>query len=204
MKSELDDLKNLLNRCIEGNKSALDQFFSKYSNLVYRYVQQTYMANSIPFDEDDLKEQHNNVFVQLYCNNCWKLKQFQGKNGCSLASWIRLITCRTVLNNLRENSIDATWQKKRVPIEDALEIMDEEETALEFMENTELRILIQKSIQKLTPRDRLFIKLHIEQDLSVPKIASIMRISVANAHTLKHRAMERLRDLIKNNSKEKF
>jgi len=204
MKDYPHDDRDLLSGCLSGDKLSQEKLFCKYSNLVYRYVQQTFLFNNVPFDDDDLKEQHNSVFVQLYDKKCKKLRQFQGKNGCTLASWIRLITCRTVLNHIRENSIDATWKTKRLPLDEAPEFIDETGDAVKSMEVTERKIFIQQSIQKLAARDRLFLKLHIEQELSVPKVASIMQISVPNAHTLKHRAIGKLKSIIESDIIEKF
>jgi len=46
--------------------------------------------------------------------------------------------------------------------------------------------------------------LHIEQELSVPKVASIMQISIKNAYTIKHRAMDKLKECVEIVAKEKF
>jgi RNA polymerase sigma factor (sigma-70 family) len=162
------------------------------------------MTSNIPYDEDDLKDYHNAVFIIILERKCYKLKQFKGLNGCSLASWIRLITCRSVLNQMRENSGDATWHHNRAPLEDALDVLSDELDAMETIEAEEKKELIKECIQNLSARDRLFIKLHIEQDLPVPKVALVMQISIANAHTLKHRSIERLKKHIENALKEKF
>ena len=45
----------------------------------------------------------------------------------------------------------------------------------------------------LAPRDRLFMKLHIDQGLPVEEVAEALQISVPNAYVVKHRAVERLR-----------
>ena len=53
--------------------------------------------------------------------------------------------------------------------------------------------MIQEGIQALMPRDRLFLKLHCMEGLSIKEVASILNISEANAHSVKHRAIERLK-----------
>ncbi|KPA14320.1 RNA polymerase sigma-70 domain protein [Candidatus Magnetomorum sp. HK-1] len=204
MRYSIDEDRALISECISGNVNALENLIRRYSPLVYRYVQQTFVSSNVPFDEEDLKEHHNSVFVLLLEKKCRKLRQFRGTNGCSLASWIRLITCRAVLNQMRENSGDATWFHKRVPIEEASDIFSEEKGAMESLEDEEKKIFIKECIQKLNPRDRLFLKLHIEQELPIQRVALIMQISEANTHTLKHRSIERLKKMIENSIKEKF
>ncbi|MBF0451015.1 MAG: sigma-70 family RNA polymerase sigma factor [Candidatus Magnetomorum sp.] len=204
MRYSFEEDRALINACIDGDIKAVEDLICKYSPLVYRYVQQTYLSSNVPYNEEDLKEQHNSVFVLLLEKKCRKLRQFRGKNGCSLASWVRLITCRSVLNQLRENSGDATWINSRVPIEDASDIFSDELGAMEAMEEEEKRRLIKGCIQKMSARDRLFIKLHIEQELPLSKVALVMQISVANTHTLKHRSIERLKKQVENAIKEKY
>jgi len=204
MRYSIEEDRALINACLSGDDQAIEVLIRRYSPLVFRYVQHTLMASNVPFDDEDLKDFHNTIFILLLEKKCKKLRQFRGKNGCSLASWIRLITCRAVLNQLREISGDATWYHMRAPIEEAAEILSDELGAMETIEEEEKKQLIKKCIQKLSVRDRLFIKLHIEQDLPVPKVALIMQISVANAHTLKHRSIERLKKHIEIALKEKF
>jgi len=193
MRFTIEEDRRIIKGCLAGDATMLEKFICIYSPLIYRYVQQTFTSSNIPFEEEDLKEHHNSVFVLLLEDKCRKLKQFKGQNGCSLASWVRLITCRTVLNKMREDSGDANWIEYRLPIEEAADVIYEELSAIEYMELEEKKIIIRECIQELNPRDRLFLKLHVEQDLPVPKVARIMHMSTDNAHTLRHRSFDRLK-----------
>jgi len=204
MKNSIEEDRHLINQCLDGDTDALEEFISQYSPLVYRYVQQTFVANNTSFEEDDIMEHHNSVFVHLLENQCRKLTQFKGINGCSLASWIRLLTCRVVMNKLREDTVDAAWFGYCVPLEEAADVIFEELGALETMETEERKLFVRNCFQKLNARDRLFLKLHVEQDLPIPKVAVIMQIPVANAHTLRYRSFERLKRQIEDSLKEKY
>jgi len=188
MRFSIEEDRRIIKGCLAGDAKVLEEFIRIYSPLIFRYVQQTFASSNIPFEEDDLKEHHNSVFVLLLEDNCRKLKQFKGQNGCSLASWVRLIACRSVLNKMREDSGDANWVEYRLPIEEAADVLYEELSALEFMELEEKNIFIRECMKKLSARDRLFLKLHVEQDLPVPKVARIMHMTTDNAHTLRYRA----------------
>lgn len=169
----------------------------RFSNLVYHYVQSTYIIKNIPYNRPDLEDLHHTVFVELFDRGCRKLKQYEGRNGCSPASWIRLVTVRIVLNHLRKKGHDApAWgsNKNRQSIEDISEIMRGEGAGpLELLEEERRGRILQQGIQDLSPRDRLFIRLHFDQGLTLEQVASAMRISVGNAYTVKHRAINRLK-----------
>jgi RNA polymerase sigma factor (sigma-70 family) len=137
------------------------------------------------------------VFLQLFEQRCKKLRQYEGKNGCSLASWIRLVAVRIVLNHLRKRGMDAMlWQKKRVALEDIAELRGEEMEPGASMDAAEQQRLVRDGIQNLPPRDRLFVKLHFDQGLPVEEVAAAMQITVQNAYTVKHRAIQRLKSYV--------
>jgi len=203
MRFTIEEDRRMIKGCLAGDSKVLEEFIRIYSPLIYRYVQQTFSSSNIPYDEEDLKEHHNSVFVLLLEDNCRKLKQFKGHNGCSLASWIRLIACRSVLNKMREDSGDANWIEYRLPIEEAADVLYEDLSAIEYMELEEKKTFVRECMQKLNTRDRLFLKLHVEQDLPVPKVARIMHMSSDNAHTLRYRAFERLKKQVEKLLKKK-
>ena len=197
MNHSLEEDQGLLSRCISGDRRASEILVRRFSGLVYRSVQNTLLIKQTPFNRQDLEDLHNTVFLQLFDQRCKKLRQYQGRNGCSVASWIRLVAVRTVLNHLRKKGIDAIgWQKKRIPLEDLAELKGDEMEAWAVMEKAERGRLLQDGIQNLPPRDRLFMKLYFDQDLPVEEVASAMKLSIQNAYTVKHRAIQRLRSFM--------
>ena len=92
----------LLAGCISGNRLTQEALVKQFSNLVYTSVQYILRARNISYCRSDLEDLHNTIFVTLFEKGCKKLRQYKGKNGCSLASWIRLIAIRTVLDHLRK------------------------------------------------------------------------------------------------------
>lgn len=198
MNNFLQEDRQLLSKCFSGDRKASETLIRRYSNLVYRFVQSTYIAKHISFNSQDLEDLHNTVFLKLFENNCKKLRQYQGKNGCSPASWIRIITVRIVLSHLRKKGLDAVaWQKKRMSFEDLPELAGDEATTCKKMEQAEQEHLLRDGIRKLPPRDRLFMKLYFELGLSVSEVAEAMHLSAANAYTIKHRAVKKLRAGVK-------
>jgi len=79
-------------------------FVRQFSDLVYKSIQATLLVTQVRFNKQDLEDMHNTVFLQLFEDKCKKLRQFEGRNGCSLASWIKLVAGRIVLNYVRKKT----------------------------------------------------------------------------------------------------
>jgi len=194
MRPPIEDDRALLAKCFAGDRVASEALVRRFSDLVYKTVQYTLRARQVPFKGEDLEDLHNTVFLNLFERGCRKLRQYQGRNGCSLASWIRLVAVRIILNHLRRKGPDAAFgQKRRISIEELAHVKGEEADALLLMERAEQERLIQEGIQTLTPRERMFVKLHFSQSLPVEQVARTMRISMENAYTVKHRVVQRMK-----------
>ena len=185
--------RRLLSKCLDEDREASEVFVRRFSGLVYHSVRQTLVAKGIPFSREDIEDLHNTIFLNLFENRGRKLSQYQGKNGCSLASWLRVVAVRTVLNRLRHKGFDGAMRLgKRIPFEDLSHKDREDLGPLALMERAEQKRFIHEAIQFLAPRDRLFIQLFFEEGLSIEEVAGSLGISLQNAYTVKHRAVQRL------------
>ena len=197
MKSSHKEDRRLLSKCFCGDRKAAEILVRRFSGLVYRSVQYTLLKGNVSLDQPMLEDFHNTVFLQLFENNCKKLRQYQGRNGCSLATWIPLVAVRTVLNHLRKKGFDAVYrQKHRRALDDLPELRSAEMEAVAIMEKAEQVRLLKTGVQNLPPQGRLFMKLHLDQGLPVREVAEAMHISVQNAYTIKHRAIQKLKTYI--------
>lgn len=186
-------------KCIAGDKYACERFVKEYSDLVYRSVRYTLWVKNLHFNQDDLEDLHNTVFLKLFENHRKKLRQFKGKNGCGLGTWIRIIAVRIVLNHIRKRGLDSiAGQKNRIPLEDIPELNLAEPVTLAESEKAEKQQSIKDGIRKLPPRDRLFLMLHFENGYSIQEVAQTMKLSLNNAYTIKHRAIQKLKATLEN------
>lgn len=190
------DQKNL-KKCISGDKRAQEEFVRHFSDPIYKWIQFTLKARHIPFSRQDLEDMHNTVFLKLFEKRCKKLRQYKGKNGCSVFSWIRLITIRMVIDFIRSQHRDVIARSEpNYSLENIPDLSEDEAGHLRLMEKAEQARLLRKAMRALQSRDRLFLKLHCLHGLSIPKVAGILKISENNAYSLKHRAIGRLKKVI--------
>jgi len=193
----LEEDQRLVSGCCSGDRKASETFVRQFSDLVYKSVQHTLITRQVHFNREDLEDLHNTVFLQLFEKGRKKLKQYEGRNGCSLASWIRIVAVRIVLNHLRKKGLDAlVSQKRRVSLGDLPELKGEGMEPGTIIEKEEKEQLLQDGIRNLSPRDRLFMRLHLEMGLSLEEVAEAMEITIENAYSVKHRAIQRLKSYI--------
>jgi RNA polymerase sigma factor (sigma-70 family) len=88
------------------------------------------------------------------------------------------------------------WENKKTPLERLSWMKGEDQGPLALMESAEQKELVHEGMQSLAPRDRLFMKLHIDRGLRVEEVAEVLQISVQNAYVVKHRAMEKLKSCL--------
>ena len=89
------------------------------------------------------------------------------------------------------------WRRNRFALEDLPELKSHAIDARAQLEKAEQEQLVRETIEELPSRDRLFIKLHFEKGCSIKDVAEVMNLSVDNAYTVKHRAVKKLKELIK-------
>ena len=197
MKRSPEEDRQLLSRIFSGDKKATEIFVRQFSKLIYTSIQAAFLTRQITFNQQDLEDLHNAVFLQFFEQDCKKLRQYKRKNGCSLASWIKLVTIRIVLNHLRKKGLDAIgWKNKMISLDDLSELRGYNMNSWEIMERQEQESLLQNAINSLPPRDRLFAKLHLEKDLSIEKVAESLQLSMQNAYAVKHRIIKKLKSFL--------
>jgi RNA polymerase sigma-70 factor, ECF subfamily len=187
--------RRLASQCASGEREAMEALVNQFSGLVYHAVKRTLVLKRVPHTHQDLEDLHGSVFLQLLDKGCRKLGQYRGTNGCSLASWIRLIAIRTVLNHLRAQGMDSvSWGDRRRSIEDLHSVVtaDGDELSRMVEKEEELR-MVEEAIHRLPAKERLLMRLHFEKGLALEEIADVMHFSLQNAYTIKHRAIKRLK-----------
>lgn len=188
----MDD-RQLLKACIDGNAQAQEQLVRQFSNLIHDTLCRTSRAKNSHLSRQDLEDLHSTVFVQLFEHGCRKLRQYKGKNGCSLASWIRMITVRAMLDHLRKTRDALSRPERMLPLEVIPELAVSSPSAHNELEKDEQQKILEAAIEKLSARDKLMIRMHCIEGCSLEKMAALLKVSENNVHSVKHRAVERIR-----------
>lgn len=198
MMPERDTDQDLLRRVLAGESAAREAFVRRFAGIIHQALRQTLRIREVPHTAQDIEDIFHAVFLQLLENDARKLRQYRGEKGCSVASWIRIVTVRCVLNLLRRRGVDAlAFRGRRVPLDAVAGMETEGDDPAARLEDAEQEKLLAQGLDTLPPREALLLRLHFEHDLGAPEIAEILHTSVSNVYTLKHRALQRLKRCIK-------
>lgn len=192
-----DPDRQLLTRCIAGDRRAWCQFVERFSRYVYYLIQRTDQRYNAGLSEADIADAHNDIFIAFLEDDKRRLRAFEGRNGCSVRSWVRLIAVRKTLDLLRRRkvhlSLDAEADERAVPepIDQAADPLQSLLNARDARRQAQLSTLI----EKLGPKDRLLLDLLYAQRLSVDAAAAVLQINRGALYTRKTRVIKRLRAL---------
>ena len=194
-KSNLTD-KQLVAGCLDADTAVQETFVRQYSNLVYAAILGVVKAKTVVLSQHDIEDLHSTVFLQLFEKRCRKLGQFQGKNSCSLASWVRMISVRTVLDHLRRRKDVLARQDRLVSVDAIFDLQSHTSSPWDRLAQTEQAQLMEKGLQQLSDRDQLMIRMHCLEGCSLKRMAEVLKVSPGNVHSVKHRAVQRLKQAV--------
>ncbi|MFX0200119.1 MAG: RNA polymerase sigma factor [Candidatus Hodarchaeota archaeon] len=188
--------KELLRRCIRGDKQAWDLFVQKYSKLIWFALWQTVKGKNPPIQPEVIEDLHQDVFVSLKQDDCKKLRQFKGKNGCTLGGWISMIAARKAIDYLRKERPTVSLEEISGNCENTIQSSDEELSPEEILLKLEELEIVAEVIRKLPPRDQLFIEFHYRRELPTQEIGQIMKLNPNAVYQLHYQVKERVKSIL--------
>jgi len=168
-----DDLQ-LIETCIQGKAGAWRTFITRYSPLVYYVIRKVLYARSAAVSREELADLHNDIFVSIMDRQGRKLRQYEGKNGCSVSTWIRVIAVRAAIDHLKKRRDAASLSDEEI-CNEAERMAVSAGTPLTILENQEQRQLLRELIDGLPPKDQLFIRLFYFEGVPPAQIAKMLR-----------------------------
>lgn len=192
---KIDD-QQLLAACLDGDAEAWEILVRRFSNLIYRTIQGTARIKNVALSRQDLEDLLGTVFLELLDRQCHKLRKYRGDKGCTLASWIRMITQQTVLNHFRRTQDALARRNRLIQLDIKLKLATPAPSALSKLTAQEKYRLIDEALQVLSPRDQLIIHMHCMEGCSLKTMAKVLKVSQNNIHSVKHRAVQRLQKAV--------
>jgi RNA polymerase sigma factor (sigma-70 family) len=181
--------KTLIAGCVRGEKAAWDSFVLQYSSLVYHTIKKTLSLHHVEPHADLVEDLYQELFLSLLRNEYKKLRQFKGAYGCSLASWLRLLTARLTIDFLRKQATASG----EVPSAMSRHGPDPAEPLV----NEQRERLLNQAIQTLSSRDRILLDLCYRQALAAEEVAGLLKTSVNAVYAQKSRVLDKIREVLR-------
>jgi RNA polymerase sigma factor (sigma-70 family) len=168
----LEDLKNIINRCVSGDTRAQEELYLKFAPKMFgvclRYAKDKTEA------EDNLQEGFIKVFTYI--------KNFRHEG--SLEGWIRRIMVNVSLEKFRKQNL-------LHPVED-VSIYESNRYSDEILSKITANELIEL-IQELPPRYKMTFNLYVMEGMNHQQISEEMKITVGTSKSNLARAREILK-----------
>lgn len=190
----MDDV-GFAQRCIKADKRAWDEFIEKYSRLIYNYIHSVSRTKGSPLSQENIEDLFQGIFLLLIKDNFRKLRSFRGKNGCSLASWLRQVAINATIDYIRkvrplvsiDEEIDDDFSLKEI-------LADESSEASDVLIREEKFAQLKECIERLSTQDKFFLELHINRGLTLEKIRRFLRVPRGTVDMRKSRIIGRLKE----------
>jgi RNA polymerase sigma factor (sigma-70 family) len=199
--TDLDAQRQLLHDCWSKKRGAWEEFVAQYSRLIYYSIQRTCRLKSYPVTPEELEDLFNEVFVQILKEDCKKLRQYRGDRGCSVATWLRTIAGRHVLDHIRRSGRSYLRVDFESEADEALANssllppsgVNSPEEALLAREQEEV---VAQAVSELSGEDRRFIELYYLQELSPEEVARALRVTVSTVYSRVNRLKSKISEQI--------
>ncbi len=184
----MDDVA-FVQRCSSGEKPAWDEFLKRYSRLIYNYILSVARTYGVDLPEHDSDEIFQSVIEHLHKDNYSNLKSYQGRNGCSLATWLRIVVMRRTVSFLRSRKNHLSLDEDRGEGEQLVG-----NGAFDGLISAECKEALADCIKRLAREDRYFIQLHMYAGLTLDMLKDHLRITRAAVDMRKTRLLRQLRE----------
>lgn len=197
----MDDVsdRELLDACVAGDRRAWTTFVHRFTRYVYYLIRLTARRHGAALDDEELADLHNDLFMALLEDDRRRLRAYTGRNGCSVRSWIRVITIRRTLDHLRRRRVHLSLDggdKDEAPHGPVP--VDAGPDPLEYLlarAQDDRRDRLTALAARLNPSDRLLLELVYIRGLPTEHVAATLNTSRGAIYTRKTRLLHRLRSL---------
>jgi RNA polymerase sigma-70 factor (ECF subfamily) len=193
----MDDLE-FIQRCVNGDKQAWDEFLKTYSRLIYSYIYSVIKLKGSILTPENINDLFQEIFLSLIKDNYKKLRSFKARNGCSLASWLRQVVVNHSIDYLRKFKPVASLDQEDEDGFSLKELLRDDSPSIREVFNSEENLAhLKDCIAGLSNDDKYFLELHINQGLRLEELKEHFRLSRSAIDMRKSRIIDKLRECFK-------
>ncbi len=167
----------------DGHENAFRRLYEDHREMVYRLA---YRYTKTQQDAEDIMQE---TFIKAFK----KIKDFSYQNCASFSTWLGRICINCSIDYLRKckrRKMDQMISLTEMPMEPESNSSSPDEA----VHAEQIHHLIQKSIQALSPKQRIIFDLRYSQHRNIKEIAEYMNSSESSIKTHLFRLVSRLRE----------
>jgi len=107
-----DDTRGLIERCIKREEKAWSEFINRFTGLVYYSARERLKRNGFRFNEQDVQDIVQNVFVDIWEKS--KLAEVRERN--KIQAWLSIVGQTRALNFMRKKKERLLSEKNIIDI----------------------------------------------------------------------------------------
>jgi RNA polymerase sigma-70 factor (ECF subfamily) len=187
-------LKELVNRCIDKDKSAWNEFVLRFKAIAEKAVRLRLNRHNFPHTIEDVKDITQAVFLDIWEGN--KLEQVKDQE--KITGWIAIVSQNAAIDFIRKVK-NITRQSPVVLNEEGVEFditdtLTAKSNPVDELSTLELADTLDTLINALGPRDRLILKLNLLHSQSHKEIANLLKLPQNTVSTIIRRSLLKLRE----------
>lgn len=178
----------LINRCIQKDPVAWNEFVRRYSGLVYWAIENRLKKWDYLYHPQDIEEIHQNVFLSLWKKN--KLEQV--KDLKRIAGWLIIVSGNEAVDYLRcqkfqtpPNAIsifeEIIKKDKTISISDILPSIGQD--PISKIKTGEIENILEDELNSLTAREKIILKLNVLYNKKYREIADMFNMPLGSVST---------------------
>ena len=183
----LDDTHNLIERCIKREEKAWSEFIDRFSGLVYYSARERLKRDGFRFNEQDVQDIVQNVFVDIWEKS--KLAEVRERN--KIQAWLSIVGQTRALNFMRS-------KKERLLGEGELFRVENIVSDNAGADRIRLMEELEKAIEEFPPREKIILKLNMVHGKTHKEVADFMNIPINTVSSIIARRKELLRKALSN------
>lgn len=182
----------LIKRCIEKDQKAWEEFFKKYSRLIYWAINRRLSAINSSFQQSDIEDIFQEVFLALFQEN--KLSGL--KDSQLLPGWLTMVAANKTSDYMRRKFRN----RENLGI-DFSNLPDNSHKDKAF--NCQVLDLISRIVDNLSDKEKIIFSLNIFENKTHREIGEITKTPLNTVSTIVARTKEKVKNQLKK-MKEKW
>lgn len=185
----------LLKACWRSEAEAWDRFLEQYSRLIYFSIHRTVALKHYRTTPEEVEDLFHDLLVHLIKDDCKKLRLYRGDSGCTVATWLRTITVRFVIDYLRQRAREGS--KVEIEMEEVqleVSLANPVTRPDQFFQEQEEDRRVEAALLELTKNDRYFMELYYKKGKRPEEVAILLGLSVKTVYSRVSRLREKIQE----------